>query len=143
MIQERICIAVLLGSICMVGCGGLSPKLDTAGDLAQALKDGGVAWETSSGISFGSMRYAKIDEGIALEGDGVRVDILRITDHRTYNIMSSAAALMGIMGDELDESAVQPPEIYRSEPFVIVIRNEPQSGQVASVLENILPRDEE
>ncbi len=143
MIRNPVRLLVLLGSVCLAGCGGSSSKLETAEDLAQALKDRGVAWETSSDISLGSMEYAKIDEGIVLEGEGLSVEILRITDRRTYNIMSKAATFIGAMGDELDDSAVQPPDLYRSEPLVIVIRKEPQPGQVVSILEKLLPRDEE
>ena len=135
-------VTILAAWLSLAGCGSKYPQFERADDLAQTLKDRGVIWETSTRMSFQGMKHARIDEGIALDGDGLRVEILRITDHRTYKIMSSAAALMGLMGSVMEEKADQPPDLYRSEPFIIVIRKEPEPGQVVSILESILPRDE-
>ncbi|MFC1707532.1 hypothetical protein ACFL59_12085 [Planctomycetota bacterium] len=87
------------------------------------------------------MSPGRIDEGLALEGAGLHVEILRITDERTYKIMSGMAPLLRMVGGSMKKSADKPPSLYRSKPFVIVTRAEPEAGQVESILRRILPPD--
>lgn len=129
-------IAALLLSAC-----ALQPRIETAVDLAAALKRHGVAFTAAEPESFGDMRYAKIDEGLTLTGENLHINILRISDPRTYKITTSATFILGLVKNVAPDMPQQPPDVYLSEPFAVVIRAEPAEGAVRAALEKIIPED--
>lgn len=124
----------------LVGCN-MTPPIKTAADLAAALKRNGVAYTTATPEAVGEIPVAKIDEGLTLTGENLNVIILRITDARTYKVATSATFLLGFVKAATPETPQQPPDIYLSEPFVVLIRLEPAQGMVRTALEKTVPED--
>ncbi len=126
------------------GCAS-TPRIETADALAQALKKGGVAYDSTERLNLADLPVAKIDEGLGLTGKNLEVLILRITDERTYKVATSVSFLMAIVKDLIKETvaeaAAAPGEVYLSKPFVIVIRAEPETGQVRAALKKLLRED--
>jgi len=127
--------------LCLAGCAS-TPPIETAGQLAQALKDGGIAYESAEPFDFSGMSPAKIDEGLGLTGPNLEVAILRITDERTYKQAANAAFLLAVVKDRAPNLPAPPPDLYLSQPFAVIIRLEPQNGQVRAVLKKILKEDQ-
>ncbi len=67
-----VCLAYAV--VLIVGCG---TKIDTAEKLAAALKRKGVNYQTIEQVD---AKHPKVDEAIALKGDNLWVEILRIED---------------------------------------------------------------
>ncbi len=128
----------LVGCLSILACSALKP-IESAEDLAIALKDGGIAIQTQEPIDFSSMRFAKIDEGLSLRGESVRIDILRIEDERTFKVMVGAGNLLTGLGDLLESEAAGPPDTYVRRPFALIIREEPRPGEVREILSRLLP----
>jgi len=122
------------------GCAS-TPPIETAADLAQALKDAGVAYDTAEPFDFSGLSPARIDEGLGLTGKDLEVAILRITDERTYKQAANAAFLLAVVKDRAPNLPAPPPDLYLSKPFAVVIRLEPQAGQVRAALKKILKED--
>lgn len=132
--------AITIAALVLSACA-LQPRIETAADLAAALKRNGVAFTEAQPESFGEMRYAKIDEGLTLTGENLHINILRISDPRAYKVTTSATFILGLVKNVAPEMQQQPPEIYLSEPFAVVIRAEPAEGHVRAALEKIIPED--
>lgn len=128
----------ILALAALAGCA-LKPKIESASDLADALEKEGFAAQTREPIDVSDIRYAKIDEAFSMRGDGLAVDILQITDARTYDVLTSASALLTAIGGKMDSTALTPPEIVARQPFVVVIREEPEAGSVRAAVEDLLP----
>lgn len=122
----------------LAGCA-LQPKIESASDLADALAREGFTAESREPIDFSEMRYAKIDEAITMRGEGLTVDILHITDPHTYDVLTSASVLLAAIGGKTDSPALTPPDIISRQPFVVVVRQEPEAGGVRAAVEDLLP----
>ncbi len=127
--------ALLVGA---TGCTGFVPP-KTAQDLARSLDRRGIAFERTEPLDFATMRFAKIEEGLRLTGEDLRIEILRIEDPRTFEVASSAGFLLRLFDDPGAEGALGAPEIYAAKPFVVVIRQEPEPGKTRRALQAILP----
>lgn len=126
-------MAGLAGSA-WVGC---SRPINTCSDLAGALRRDGVPWETSEPIEMKGMAYAKIDECVALTGEMLHVEIFRITDRRTFDNFGRAAVLLGAAEFKSGQRLPGRPDLFSHEPFVIVVRMEPEKGLVQTALNDI------
>ena len=124
----------------LAGCIA-KPKIETAADLAEALKQNGIAYADAEPADVNVISFAKIDEGLTLYGENLNVTILRITDPRTYKLATSATFILGFVKSVAPEMPDQPPDVYLSTPFAIVIRAEPAEGAVRAALEKIIPED--
>ena len=122
-----------------VGCG---KGVNTANGLATALKRNGIEYQVIEPVDSNEFRYAKIDEAIALKGDNLWVEILRIEDEKTYKLFVVSWLLMGAAETKVQQRLPGRPDIYSKRPFVIIIRQEPQKGHVKEVLKKILPEQE-
>jgi hypothetical protein len=127
-------------STAATGCAR-AVRIETAGGLAQALKRGGIAYDTTEPLDFSNMPVAKIDEGLGLTGKNLEVAILRITDPRTYKLAAGAGFLLAVVKDRTPDLPAPPPDLYLSTPFVVVIRAEPVTGQVRAALKKLLRED--
>ncbi len=139
--REGFWAALILAlSVGVAGCASTPPIL-TAADLAEALQRGGVAYDSAESFDFSGMAPARIDEGLGLTGQNLEVAILRITDERTYKQLGNAAFLLALVEKRAPSLPAAPPELYFSKPFAVVIRAEPEAGQVRAALEKILKED--
>ncbi len=130
---------VLFVMILGVGCG---KGVNTANGLATALKRNGIEYQVIEPVDSNEFRYAKIDEAIALKGDNLWVEILRIEDEKTYKLFVVSWLLMGAAETKVQQRLPGRPDIYSKRPFVIIVRKEPQKGHVKEVLKRILPEQE-
>ncbi len=130
---------VLFVMILGVGCGR---GVDTANGLATALKRNGIEYRVIEPVDSNEFRYAKIDEAIALKGDNLWVEILRVEDEGTYKLFVASWLLLGAAETKAQQRLPGRPDIYSKRPFIIIVRKEPQKGGVREVLKRILPEQE-
>lgn len=124
--------------ILVVGAGCMDrQKIETAADLAGALQREGLDYATQVPAALPKMRAGRIDEGISLQGDGLSVDIIRIEDERTYKAFRGMGALLGVAEATAGQRLPQRPDLYSHQPFVIVVREEPNPGQIQKALNAI------
>ena len=124
----------------VAGCA-IQPKIETADDLADALKRKGVVFVSNESIEVPNLPFGRIDEGLSLTGENLQVEILRITDDRTYSVATGAASILLLVKAKAPEMPAQAPDVYLSKPFAVIIRAEPTEGAVRTALEKIIPED--
>lgn len=129
----------------------------TVSELADALCAAGLQGAKQAPANLPKMRRARIDASTALADEGLRVEIVKITDERTWKAFLGASMLMagtdGNMFDVMkrqnpDPSASPPapaPEhvlrVYPAPPFVVLVREEPQDGLVERAFEQVYATD--
>jgi hypothetical protein len=131
-------LSLTLCAVFIAGCVA-QPNVETAADLADAIEDAGYAIDSRTAIDFSGMQHARIDEGYTLRGDGLLVEVLRISDARTFDLMTSASALLTAIGAKTESEALTPPDIVQRRPFVVVIRQEPEQGGIRQTVERVVP----
>lgn len=114
-------------------------SIESADDLASALRRRGIEFQQSEPLEFSELRFAKIDEGRRLSGEGLRIDILRIEDRRTYEMARSAQSLLTALAGAAAQEVLEPPTVVARHPFVVVIYAEPEPGKTRRIVEEILP----
>ena len=120
-------------------CGCTSPeKIETAADLAAALQREGLHYATQEPAKLPKMKYGRIDEGITLKADGLSVDIVRIEDERTYKAFLGVGAIIGAAEAKTGQRLPKRPDLYSRRPFVVIVREEPNPGEVKQILEAVL-----
>ena len=130
-------VLLILGLVVTVGCAK-DNGAQTADELADALERNGITYHVKKPISTSSLRYATIDEAVALEGDNLKIEIFRIEDQRTYEMFAGSAVMLKAVEREAGQSIPGlPPSTYSKKPFVIIIRQEPEQGQVRQALTKI------
>ncbi|MCL4217895.1 MAG: hypothetical protein KJ052_12930 [Candidatus Hydrogenedentes bacterium] len=135
MVLLAVVTALCIGMTC-TGEG----DVHSAQDLVERFKKEGLPYETIENIDLaGKFSYAQVEQSLALNGDGLRVEILQIDDDRTWKATEGGAAFVGLMSTALDDSAEPAPRIYQRRPYVIVVRKEPRDGMTKEVLDKIWP----
>jgi len=124
-------LAIIILTFSIIGCGGAN----SVDDIAQVLLKGGLKYDATEKVDTSKMGYARIDESIALVGPGIRVEILKISDEKTFKIFVS----IGMLAKRVDgQSPLRlkgiPKNLYTKRPFVVIVRDEPIEGQVKSIL---------
>ena len=134
----RTCsVLLILVLVITAGCAK-DNGAQTADELASALERNGVTYHVKKPISTSNLRYATIDEAVALEGDNLRIEIFRIEDQRTYEMFAGSAIMLKAVEREADQAIPGlPPSTFSRKPFVIIIRQEPEQGQVRQALTRI------
>jgi hypothetical protein len=128
----------LLGLVLISACTAASP-IETVEDLIKALENKGISFETADRIDLSGMAFAQIDEGVRLTGNELRVEILRVEDDRTFQIVSSMGSLLKILNEKLGDAPIEPPDVITRHPFVVVVRAEPEPGRIRGILDRVLP----
>lgn len=127
-----VCIFLSIG--CSLGC---SPKINDAEKLALALKNQGLNYQELSCLKE-KPRYIKIDQAIELKGENLHLKIFKITNKKNYKQFFAAVVLVGgikkRIGDVVKISAA-----YSKPPFIILVIEEPRSGQTKAALNKIFP----
>ncbi len=130
-------IILTLGLIITVGCAK-DNGAQTADELANALQRNGITYQVKKPISTSNLRYATIDEAVALEGDNLKIEVFRIEDQRTYEMFAGSAVMLKAVEREAGQPLPGlPPSTYSRKPFVVIIRQEPEQGQVRQALTRI------
>ncbi len=131
--------AGLVTAILALGCSSTAP-ITTAQDLAAALQRQGIQYQNLETSDMpANMRHAQIDEALVMTGDALRVDILRIEDERTFNMMRASVVLLGAAEAKVGKPLPGRPDVFEKAPFVVVVRQEPQAGAVRAALDKIWP----
>lgn len=136
--EHRTAGAVLAAVLITWGCGPGRP-VDSAEALADALKAHGLRFDALEGIDLTSMQYAKIEEGVGLRGERLAVDILRIEDDRTFELAQEAWLLRAHQQAGASPGTAGQPVVFLAKPYVIVIRDEPESGYVLNAVRKVFP----
>ena len=124
------CIGVCVLAMC--GCGPGGPV--TAEELAAALKEQGVAYDVSETAALPRIRT----DGLRLKGEGLEVEIYRIEDEKEMKL-AVAAATMAVLGQSQTAAGVSL-RPYVRKPFLVIVRREPQDGQVKAALAEVFPQ---
>ena len=130
--------AIFFPLVVLTACSLPGSQIHTADDLAQALEKGGLAFTERSRANLSQFRHARIDEGLELRGDGIAVDILRITDRRTWNVYSDGVAFLGIAEAAAGTSFPGKPDVVVRRPFIVIVREEPVAGRVRGIVERLV-----
>jgi len=128
----------LLGLVSLTACA-MPPRIKTLDDLTNALKNNGIQYDSETSLDFSGMAFAHVDEGVRITGNGLHVELLRVEDDRTFQIVTGASAFLEKISQSVEDLPLDPPEVIARDPFVVVIRMEPEPGQLRRVLDRLLP----
>jgi hypothetical protein len=133
-------VGVVCAALCLLsayGCGqGEAPNV---AELAAALRAHGVSYGVSETATLSGIRA----EGLRLTGWRLAVEVYRIADRGQMRLATAAAehaaseAKAGTDGQKTDARA-QRLKYYVREPFLVIVRSEPEEGQVAAALGQVL-----
>ncbi len=117
--------------------------IDTAMKLAEALKKEGINYRTIEEVEI-KLKYAKIDEEIALRGDNLWLQMFRIEDEKSYKTSVTALMFRLAMEKEIEnEQTDKVKDIFIKKPFIVMIMQEPEDGVVRQALNKLFPKQEE
>ena len=117
--------------------------IDTALKLAEALKKEGINYQTIEEVEI-KLKFAKIDEEIALKGDDLWLQMFRIEDEKSYKTSVTAVVLrLGLEKEIEGEQTDKVKDIFIKKPFLVMIMQEPEDGVVKQALNKIFPKTEE
>lgn len=118
------------------------PTINNAADLTAQLQRSGLNIESQEQLPKPKGRHFRWDEGVGLNGPDLRIEIIRIDDEKIYKIAVSAGVIIALGENEAGQRFPGRPDIYYSQPYMIVVRQEPQKGQVQAALQEIVVFDE-
>jgi len=127
---------LVLGVTLIIGSG---TTVDTVDDLATALKQNGIVYRTREAVDLSQFKYAKIDEAVALKGNKLWIEIFHITHEKTYKSFAGSSVLLAAAEAKTQRKFPGNPDIYFKKPFIIIVRQEPQKGNVKKALKEIFP----
>jgi hypothetical protein len=137
----RACLAVAL--LAVGGCGRREPP--GVEELAEAMRAHGCAYaggETAALPQVGGV-------GLRLTGEGLEVELYRIPDGKEFRLAVTAAAMASAgstavaAGAEAREAGRRPIGSIAREPFLVIVRREPEPGHVARALDQALDPNSE
>ena len=131
--------ALFLTFVC-AGCGS-TVSINGVDDIADELIVRGVQVESREPLPLPDGRHFRFDEGIALNGPELRVELIRIDDKKVYKIAVSAGVIIALGEHSAERRFPDRPNLYMSQPYMIVVRQEPAAGQVQSALQEFLTFD--
>jgi nucleotide-binding universal stress UspA family protein len=120
------------------GCG--AGRIETAADLAAALKTNGVAFEQTEPSAATQIPGVNYAESIRLRGAGLDVEIIRVADQRSFDLTVTAVKLGSVMSGLIgsSESRKMASATWR-DPFVVVVYEEPRAGPVGEAVRRVFP----
>ena len=121
----------------------VTPRITTATHLAKALKGEGVSYTSTERLPQPESGRFRFDEAIALVGEELRVEIIRIEDQRIYDIAKSAGVILLLAEAVAGQKFPGKPALYYRQPFIVVVRQEPVQGGVLEALDQLMPPPEE
>lgn len=136
-------ISVALSFLALAACEAFAPPPENAEELALKLRKAGIRFDTAELMSFKGMKHARITEGIVLKGEHVHIEIIRMEHAQTYDIMSKVGPLLAVAEAAAGKEFPGKPEMFASRPFVVVVREEEQPGEVFAILRDVLGEEPE
>jgi hypothetical protein len=135
---KSLFIVFIVGVTSIFNCG--KKEIDTAQKLADALKKEGVKYQSFEQVE---TKLRKVNEVIALTGDSLRIEILRIEDEMAYKT-AVVAALFRLKFDKDKEDAENKlQDVFYKKPFLVMIKQEPAKGEIKQALNKIFPKKSE
>ena len=122
-------LALVLTCCLTAGCG--REPFETVYDLAAALEEQGVAPTVTETAALPRVQAG----GMRLLGPDLDVELYRIEDERERKLAVTAAVL--VAGTQKRMPGVEPLRPYLREPFLILVRSEPQAGAVEAALRRV------
>lgn len=137
-------IPFLVGLLVAYGIHVVTQPADisTAERLAKAMKANGLKYKKTTPVNLDQWKQANVNEGLTLLGDSLRVDILRIEDIESFLAAERASTRLTDFQGGVRLDIPRPIEIYARWPYVVVVRQEPDPGQVLAILQQIIPPEE-
>jgi hypothetical protein len=133
-------LVALLGLALLTACRSTEP-IETASDLANALQNKGIQFDSTEVLDLSGMGFAQVNEGVRVTGNGLRVEILRVEDERTFKIVSSLGSFLKALNERFDDAPLSPPDVIARHPFVVVVRLEPEPGEIRRIVEQLVPQN--
>jgi len=130
---------VFVIAVCIVMTACAMPRPTTAQGVADGLEANGISYDSIQQAKKPEGRHFRFDEGIVLVADDLWVEIIRIEDERTFGIAEDASGLFKITEAVVGRELPGKPELYTRQPFLIIVRQEPEQGQVLEALNEVLP----
>ena len=128
MVAVRVALAVTVLAA-VGGCRARGP--DSPEALAEALSAAGLSWEVSETAVLGSIAA----DGLRLRGPELAVELYLVRGRREQKLAGQAALIAAAAAREADQPA---PQVLIREPFIVVVRVEPEPGAVRRALERAL-----
>lgn len=124
--------------LAIAGCGG-TKSYSTVDGLLGALEAVGLRFEERGTVPMPDGKHFRFDEGVRVSGPGLWVEIIRIDDPKVFEIAEGGAAFLALAEASSGREFPGKPEVYARQPFLVVVREEPEAGHVAGLLERVLP----
>jgi hypothetical protein len=140
---KKTAAVAIAGILVFSGCSFFG--ISSAEKLATALRSKGVTYRTATKVPVKANRNAatgqnmKINEALDLRGEDFYAEIMRISDKHSFEKFRPALEMSLAMIEMGYKKPAGSIAAYLKYPFVIVVINEPESGDVYSALKKIFP----
>ena len=132
-----VALMLLLVAILTGGCG--STEIQTASDIVAALEKEGIKYTTVEPADISQLKKVTIDEAVVMTHDSLHVEILRIERDKHFKIFAGMRVFLAVAEAQSGKTFAGRPDIFTSQPFIIIVRHEPEKGQVRAALKKIFP----
>jgi hypothetical protein len=120
-------------------------KVNTAAELASALKNNGVNYEVSQETPAKPMKCPKnnieinIAEVVNCSGNEVNLEIVRVNDQKSFDDLKSNLGIFLAFTELQYKSTSDSIVTNATYPFFVTVIKEPNSGSVKTAMEQIFP----
>lgn len=139
--KKRIAAASAIALL--VAACTMSPKIQTVDDFVTALLEEGVAIDSLEPAPMPQGQHFRFDEGVTGKSEDLWIDILRISDRKVFDIAKSASGLLVVAEAAAGQEIPGKPEVYARYPFVVIVRLQPEGGNVLEIARKLLPPEAE
>ncbi|KQC14515.1 MAG: hypothetical protein APR63_14095 [Desulfuromonas sp. SDB] len=112
-------------------------KIENVEELSLQLKSRGLDIVSEDSLDITSLTHARIEEAVLVQGENLKIEIYRIEDQRTFKLFIGSGILISGIEEELGEVSEIPEKMWFKQPFIVIIREEPQPGLVAEALDEV------
>jgi hypothetical protein len=144
--DKRALIILAAAALFLGGCSFFG-GINSAEKLAAAFRGKGITYHTATKVPVKSNKNVrtgevlKVNEALDLKGQDFFAEIVRINDKRSYEKFKPALEMslaMIEMGYKKPRSSIV---AYLKYPFIIIVIEEPASGDVYNALKKIFPNE--
>ena len=133
---------IVFFTILATGCQSIErEEIETVDELAGALKDEGVDFDSLEEIDPDIFTQAEVDRALLITGENLWVLVITTSDQQSFTGLKSAKRLgvlaKGLIPEELDIDKVK--SSYGKKPFIIWVGEEPSDGYIEQALKQIFP----
>jgi hypothetical protein len=123
----------------LCACEAAQKGYATSAELVEALADAGLVYTDTTPLPQPTGGRFRFDECVAYSSDELWVEIIRIEDKKIFDLARQAMGILVIAQAKVGREFPGKPEAYTRQPFVIIVRQEPQPGHVLALLNQVLP----